>query len=126
MEPLLLALAIVRATCEGSEALTLQLEISPTELGLGDVLFVRVSVENGGKEPIAAPQSCLLENGTLALRLYDSEESTSYHFRPDGGPMGTGLQEAPLGPGARRVVSLLMLRVPRLDHINLRFWNPQQ
>jgi len=86
---------------------------------------VRVPIENHGGRAIPAPLTCSLEVGTLALRLYDPEEHTSYHFLPDGCPGGTGYQRILLEPGKTHQVSLFMVRLPRLDRVNYRFWNPK-
>jgi hypothetical protein len=125
MATLLVIVALFADTREASEPLVVQLEITPTEAHLGDVLFLRISFKNRGERPLAAPISCLLENGTLRLRLYDAEERISYHFMPDGGPMGPGLREALLEPGTTRVVALRALPLPRLDQLESRFWNPR-
>lgn len=100
------------------------MEVTPTDVLLADVVFVRLSVKNPGRRPVLAPRACYLETGTLHLDLLDSEEQTIFEFPPDGCPCGGELDMAALEPGHSRDIVLMMVRLPRLDQVKFRFWNP--
>lgn len=120
----LIAAAISGAPPHTSQSLRWLLDVTPVEVRLGDVLFVRLSVENRAREAIPVPASCSLELGMLHLKLYDPEEHTSYTFKPDGCPIGDRGQPIVLGCGKTHIVSLVMIPLPRLDRMLYRFWNP--
>jgi hypothetical protein len=122
---LLLALAAIGGHSEERKGLYVHVEVTPTEARLGDVLFARISLQNRGGAAVSAPEGCSQEAGELRLQLQDPEEYTRYTFLPDGGPTGLRGKEILLEPGQTRVVSYSVIRLPRLDRINFRFWNPK-
>jgi hypothetical protein len=101
-------------------------ECVPTELRLGDVVFMRISAHNRGDSPVKIPAGGSLEAGTLSVEISDREEFTTFNFVPEGCPMGGDLPEIVLKPGEGHVIALLMLRVPQLDWTRWRFWDPRK
>lgn len=124
MLPLLFLVHTLILSAEQSPGVFLWGEVVPTEVRLGDVVFMEISAHNRGDSPARIPATCLLETGTLSVEICDREEFTTFRFFPDGGPMGGDVPEIVLQPGQGHVVALLMLRLPRLDWTGWRFWDP--
>ena len=122
---LALALATLLPAHDVPKDLHLKVEVTPKEIQLGDVIFVRVSVVNLGKDVVMAPAPGTFEL-SLAFRLWDEREDIEYNFPMSGMLMGGGAMKKPLEPGEQRLVAHGVLPMPQLDKTAGRFWDPQR
>lgn len=117
---LLLALLGLGAPAEKASALYVRVEVAPTKARLGDVLFVRVSLKNRGDTAVLAPETCWPQ-----LELEDPVEDTRYSFVSSPVGCGSPPKHVLLQAGQTRIVGGGVIRLPRLDRIHFRFWNPK-
>ncbi|HIQ20271.1 MAG TPA: hypothetical protein EYH34_03405 [Planctomycetes bacterium] len=102
-------------------------QLVPTEVLLGDVVYMEISIHNRGDRPVRIPASAGLETGTLGIEIYDFKEHTRfYFFSPAGCPAGFDVPEVLLPPGKSRVLCRQMLPVPSFECFAWRFWDPKK
>jgi len=106
------------------DSLQVAMEAAPTDLHMGDVVFVKLFLTNMGKEPMSVPGYFSRGFGNLDLRLMDSRRDTRFTLRPGGGGFG-GSVPRKLQPGERWFVGYEIVNVPSLEHAGDPFWNPE-
>jgi hypothetical protein len=88
---------------------------------LGDLVYVKLTVKNAGKEALVIPRTFTRNLGTLRFELYD-RDAYLYRFQPDGAGWGE-VGESPLKAGRTRLI-YDCLRLPRCDQLDHDFWKP--
>jgi len=119
-------LAHLEATLGQLDSLHVAVEATPTELYVGDVIFVRVSVTNNGKEAVVLPGWFSRFLGNMFLSIYDRKGGSSFTLRPYGHGMG-GADPREVKPDERWFLSgYSAVNVPRIESTGKPFWNPQE
>jgi len=121
----LATLALFAVTPEQLEDLHVSFEGTSTEVRLGDVVFVRISVTNNGKKPVQLPPFFSRTTGNLDISVIDQERDTSFALRADCGGFAGYSATKELKPGERWLVAYDILKIPPLVSIEWPFWNPK-
>jgi hypothetical protein len=126
---LLVGLLGLGAEATEAKALYVRVEVTPMEVRLGDILFLRVSLENRGDAAIPVPRW-----PSSSFVLDDPDEYTRYDFSLDLRDFSAIASEAAPGPkpkdvllepGQTRLVDVTILPLPSLNRVTFRFWNPK-
>lgn len=126
MFTLLVALSVAAEVPGSADSVYVVVRTVPSDVRLGDVVFMEVSVRNGGDQPAQVPTRCNVKTATLRVELFDRVEATRFYFLWDCCPGSADLREEALEPGEVRVLALQMVEVPRLDWTQRRFWDPNK
>lgn len=113
------------ATVGQLDALHIAVEAAPTELHVGDVVFVRISVTNNGKEPVFLPGWLSRFLANLRLHINDRQRESRFTLQPYGHGMG-GADPREVKPGERWFLhGYSRVHVPPIESTGNPFWSPQ-
>ena len=117
----LLCMVALSGSSTAEEKLSVGMEVCPSTIRPGDVLFIRITLRNLGPEPLLLPERFGRQFGTLHYELTHTHSQYSFRWNSHFGSGTAGT--AALLPGESRIVSYDILEFPPADHLLRDFWS---